>query len=68
MSAQSSSESEIQKLKKINKVLVDRVERSMDQQGHGFSLFQTAINLESQIDRRTSELTSTLAHLNRANQ
>ncbi len=67
MSTQSRSDSEIQKLKKINKVLVDRVERSMDQQGQGFSLFQTAINLESQIDRRTSELTSTLAHLNRAN-
>jgi len=67
MSAQSNSDAEIQKLRKINKVLVDRVERSMDQQGHGFSLFQTAINLESQIDRRTSELTSTLAHLNRAN-
>lgn len=67
MSAQSNADAEIQKLRKINKVLVDRVERSMDQQGHGFSLFQTAINLESQIDRRTSELTSTLAHLNRAN-
>lgn len=61
------SDAEIQKLRKINKVLVDRVERSMDQQGLGFSLFQTAINLESQIDRRTSELTSTLASLNRAN-
>ncbi len=58
---------EIEKLRKINSVLIDRVERSMDQQGHGFSLFQTAINLESQIDRRTSELTSTLAHLNRTN-
>lgn len=58
---------EIKKLRKINKVLVDRVERSMDQQGHGFSLFQTAINLETQIDRRTSELTATLAHLNRTN-
>jgi len=67
MNTRSTSDAEIQKLKKINKVLVDRVERSMDQQGSGFSLFQTAINLESQIDRRTSELTSTLAHLNRAN-
>jgi len=60
-------DAELIKLRKINKVLIDRVERSMDQQGHGFSLFQTAINLESQIDRRTSELTSTLAHLNRTN-
>lgn len=67
MSVNPDSEAEIQKLRKINKVLVDRVERSMDQQGLGFSLFQTAINLESQIDRRTSELTSTLASLNRAN-
>ena len=58
---------ELRKLRKINKVLIDRVERSMDQQGRGFSLFQTAINLESQIDRRTSELTSALAHLNRTN-
>ena len=67
MSPSAASEAEIRKLRKINKVLVDRVERSMDQQGRGFSLFQTAINLESQIDRRTSELTSTLAHLNRTN-
>jgi len=65
--AKTNADAEIQKLQKINKVLIDRVERSMDQQGHGFSLFQTAINLETQIDRRTSELTSTLAHLNRTN-
>ncbi len=64
---QKNTHAEILKLQKINKVLVDRVERSMDQQGHGFSLFQTAINLETQIDRRTSELTATLAHLNRTN-
>ena len=61
------SQTELAKLKKINKVLVDRVERSMDQQGHGFSLFETAINLETQIDRRTRELTSTLAQLKRTN-
>lgn len=63
----SETEKEIRKLKKINKVLMDRVERSMDQQGHGFALFQTAINLETQIERRTSELTETLARLNRTN-
>jgi len=61
------TQDEVRKLQKINRVLVERVERSMDQQGHGFSLFQTAINLETQIDRRTSELTATLAHLNRTN-
>lgn len=63
----SKSLEEIQKLKKINQALMDRVERSMDQQGQAFSLFQTAINLESQIDRRTNELTTTLAHLRLSN-
>ncbi len=34
---------DLEKLKKINAALVSRVERSMDQQGNAFSLFQTAI-------------------------
>lgn len=67
MSLPLNSQTEIEKLRKINKVLIDRVERSIDQQGDGFTLFETAINLESQIERRTSELTATLARLNRTN-
>ena len=59
--------SELDKLRKINQALMDRVERSMDQQGQAFSLFQTAINLESQIERRTKELTNTLSRLERTN-
>lgn len=43
------------------------VEQSMDQQGSAFSIFQTAINLEGQIKRRTQELSATLAHLERSN-
>jgi hypothetical protein len=31
------------KLKKINQVLMDRVERSMNVQGNAFSLFQTSV-------------------------
>ncbi len=58
---------EIRKLKKINAALMERVERSMDQQGSAYSLFQTAINLEGQVQRRTSELTATLAHLEKSN-
>ncbi len=61
------AEEEIRKLKKINAALMERVERSMDQQGSAYSLFQTAINLEGQVKRRTSELTATLAYLEKSN-
>ncbi|MFK7861458.1 MAG: hybrid sensor histidine kinase/response regulator [Granulosicoccus sp.] len=59
---------EVEKLRKINEALIERVERSMDQQGTAYSLFQTAIGLEEQVRRRTSELTSTLADLEQSNQ
>ncbi|MFK7994988.1 MAG: hybrid sensor histidine kinase/response regulator [Granulosicoccus sp.] len=59
---------EVEKLRKINTALIERVERSMDQQGNAYSLFQTAIGLEEQVRRRTSELTSTLADLEGLNQ
>ena len=62
-----SQSEEIRRLKKINQALMDQVERSMDQQGSAFSIFQTAINLEEQIKRRTQELSTTLAHLERSN-
>jgi signal transduction histidine kinase/CheY-like chemotaxis protein len=57
----------LDKLKKINAALMKRVERSMDQQANAFSLFQTAINQETQIRLRTEELNhalSKLAHTN----
>jgi signal transduction histidine kinase len=51
-------ENELRKLRKINQVLMDRVERNMDAQGgDAFSLFQTAITLEGRVSERTSELT-----------
>jgi signal transduction histidine kinase len=46
------------KLRKIVKVLVDRVERSTDAQGNAFSLFQAAITLENRVRQRTGELHS----------
>lgn len=58
---------ELIKLRKINNALMERVERSMDQQGNAYSLFQTAISLEEQVRRRTAELTHTLADLERSN-
>ena len=53
----------VAKLERINQVLIDRVERSMDGQGSAFSLFQTAIVLEAQIQARTLALERTLADL-----
>ena len=58
---------EIRKLKIINAALMERVEQSMDQQGSAYSLFQTAINLDGQVKRRTSELTATLTQLENSN-
>jgi signal transduction histidine kinase len=58
---------DIQRLRKINAALISRVERAMDQQGNAFSLFQTAINLESRVRNRTEELRSTLRRLEESN-
>lgn len=61
-------ERRMEKLAKINHALMQRVERSMDQQANAFSLFQTAIGLENQIRARTEELKSALAKLAKANE
>lgn len=61
-------ERRIEKLERINAALMNRVERSLDQQANAFSMFQTAIGLESQVRVRTEELKSALDKLERANQ
>ncbi|WP_224543614.1 hybrid sensor histidine kinase/response regulator [Mesorhizobium sp. CA16] len=58
---------DLERLKKINAALVSRVERSMDQQGNAFSLFQTAISLENRVRNRTEELHATLRRLEQSN-
>lgn len=55
------------KLRRINKALMDRVERSMDYHGSAFSLFQTAIVLESRVRERTQQLEDTLRELEASN-
>jgi two-component system, sensor histidine kinase len=55
------------KLTKINGALMRHVEKSMDQQANAYSLFQTAITLESQVRLRTDELNNALARLERTN-
>lgn len=49
---------EIAKLRKINNVLMDRVENDMSAKGaNAFTLFQAAITLENRVVERTAELT-----------
>ena len=59
---------ETAKLKKINAVLMSRVERSMDQQFNAFSLFETAIGLEHQVRDRTQQLRDALHSIEKANE
>ncbi len=58
----------VARLEKINRVLIDRVERGVDSQANAFSLFQTAIGLERQVRLRTDELTRTLRKLEQTNE
>lgn len=57
----------IDRLRRINAALINRVERAMDQSQNAFSLFQTAIHLEGQVRRRTDELSATLRVLESSN-
>lgn len=59
-------EAENRKLRKINQVLMDRVENALDSQAdNGFSLFQIAITLESKVSQRTADLSTLTQTLRR---
>jgi signal transduction histidine kinase len=58
---------DINRLKKINQALISRVERSMEQHGNAFTLFQATISLEAQVKARTEELRATLRRLEQSN-
>jgi len=58
---------EVRKLRKINSALMDRVERSTDMSINAFSMFETAISLESKVRDRTLELEDALGRLAKAN-
>lgn len=59
---------DIERLRRINAALISRVERSMDQQGNAFSLFQTAINLEGRVRKHTEELRGAMRRLEHSNE
>jgi two-component system, sensor histidine kinase and response regulator len=60
-------EARLARLEKINRVLMDRVERNMDMQDGAFTLFQAAISLEGKVRQRTAALESTLLELESTN-
>jgi signal transduction histidine kinase/CheY-like chemotaxis protein len=57
----------VAKLERINAALMAHVERTMDQQGGAYALFQTAIMLEGRVRSRTEELTSLMKSLETSN-
>ncbi|MCL2825246.1 MAG: response regulator [Polyangiaceae bacterium] len=54
---------ELEKQKRINSVLVERVEKSLDKHGDAFSLFETAVSLEGKLQERTANLRQAYADL-----
>ncbi|MGF1474042.1 MAG: hybrid sensor histidine kinase/response regulator [Geminicoccaceae bacterium] len=61
-------QNELVRLRKINAVLIDRVERSMNVEGADVSLFETAVLLEGRVKERTAALENALRDLRRSNQ
>ncbi len=56
-------ERRVQKLTKINTVLMRRVEHDLDAHGSAYAMFQSAILLERQVEQRTAELERALGDL-----
>ncbi|GJD76855.1 hybrid sensor histidine kinase/response regulator [Methylobacterium gregans] len=57
----------VAKLERINAALMAYVERSTDQQGGAYALFQTAITLEGRVRSRTEALTGLMRDLENSN-
>ncbi|MBD3169679.1 MAG: response regulator [candidate division Zixibacteria bacterium] len=58
-------ENKIASLEKINKALMKRVEKSIDQSADAYSLFESNILLQSTVEKRTGELAETNEQLRR---
>jgi len=61
MSISADPQREIQRLQKVVRVLMDRVERSTRLQGSDFDTFQMTLMLEDQVRERTARLEAALA-------
>ncbi len=59
---------ELEELRKINKALVDRAGQAINSHSGAYAHVRADSRLEEQVRRRTSELSNTLADLERSNQ
>jgi len=61
------ADQEIERLHAIIRILMKRVEQSMESQGSDYALFQSAVVLEDKVNLRTEELNVTLNKLSTTN-
>ncbi len=61
-------ERSIEKLLRINQVLVDRIDRLEETRGSAWSMFQAAMALEQEVQARTRDLEQAMADLSLRNQ
>lgn len=62
-----SPERRVEKLNRINDVLIDRIDRLEDSRSSAWSMFQAAVALEQEVDARTRQLERALADLSERN-
>lgn len=60
-------ERRIEKLRRINQVLIDRIDRLEESRGSAWSMFQAAVALEQEVLTRTRQLEKALADLSQRN-
>ncbi|MBM3603380.1 MAG: hybrid sensor histidine kinase/response regulator [Alphaproteobacteria bacterium] len=58
---------QVEKLKRINKVLIDRIDRLEESRGSAWSMFQAAVALEQEVLARTRDLERAMADLSQRN-
>ena len=62
-----SQDRRVDKLTRINEVLLDRIDRLEDSRSSAWSMFQAAVALEQEVDARTRQLERALADLSERN-
>ena len=60
-------ERRVEKLARINQVLIDRIDRLEESRGSAWSMFQAAVALEQEVMVRTRDLERALADLSQRN-
>ena len=59
-------ERRVEKLARINQVLIDRIDRLEESRGSAWSMFQAAVALEQEVMARTRDLEQALARVHEA--